>query len=116
MSFTTVRTIAAVTLIIATATNDIGKTSESSAAVASTSVACRNDFFKCYGSNLAERVNIMGVGDQLSLENARPWRERITWHTGIDPDDWKVDWASGAAMLRGTESFERIPNPSLIDI
>lgn len=70
----------------------------------------------CYGSTLAERVNIMGVGDQLSLDNARPWRERITWHTGIAPEDWKVDWASGAAMLRGTGSFERIPNPSLIDI
>jgi hypothetical protein len=84
--------------------------------VAHKSVACRNDFFKCYGSNLAERVNIMGVGDQLSLENAAPWRERIAWHTGIDQDLWKVDWASGAAMLRGTESYERIPNPALIDI
>jgi hypothetical protein len=84
--------------------------------VAQKSIACRNDFFKCYGSNLAERVNIMGVGDQLSLENAKPWRKRISWHTGIDPDAWKVDWASGAAMLRGTESYERIPNPALIDI
>ena len=84
--------------------------------VAQRSAACRNDLFKCYGSNLAERVNIMGAGDQLSLENARPWRERITWHTGIDPDDFKVDWASGAAMLRGTQSFERIPDPALIDI
>lgn len=84
--------------------------------VAQRSVACRNDHFKCYGSTLAERVNIMGVGDQLSLDNAMPWRERIAWHTGIAREHWKVDWASGAAMLRGTESFERIPNPSLIDI
>src|SRR5262245_2819903 len=84
--------------------------------VAHKSLACRNDFFKCYGSNLAERVNIMGVGDQLSLDNASPWLDRIKWHTGIDADKWKVDWASGAAMLRGTESYERIPNPKLIDI
>jgi hypothetical protein len=84
--------------------------------VAWKSAACRNDLLKCYGSNLAERVNIMGAGDQLSLENASPWRNRIAWHTGIDPDDWKVDWASGEAMLRGTESYERVPNPALIDI
>jgi hypothetical protein len=84
--------------------------------VAQRSVACRSDVLKCYGSNLAETLNIMGMGDQLSLEDAKPWRERIAWHTGIDPDGWKVDRASARAMLRGTESFERIPNPSLIDI
>jgi len=84
--------------------------------VAWKSTACRSDVFKCYGSNLVEKLNIMGTGDQLSLDNAQPWRDRITAHTGIPADLWKVDWASGAAELRGTQSFQRIPNPGLIDI
>jgi hypothetical protein len=84
--------------------------------VAWKSVACRSNALKCYGSNLAEKLNIMGTGDQLSLDNAKPWRERIAAHTGIDADSWKVDWASAAAMTRGTQSFERIPKPGLIDI
>jgi hypothetical protein len=81
------------------------------------SVACRNgDALQCYGSNLPEKVNVMGSGDQLSRDNARPWRERIAWHTGVSADQWTVEWASTGAMLHGTESLQRIPNPSLIDI
>src|SRR5262249_26851041 len=84
--------------------------------VAWKSAACRSDVLKCYGSNLVEKLNVMGTGDQLSLDNAQPWRDRITAHTGVDADLWKVDWASAAAELWGTESFERIPKPGLIDI
>jgi hypothetical protein len=81
------------------------------------SAACRaGDYLACYGSNLAEKVNIMGSGDQLSRDNAKPWRERIQWHTGIPSDEWKVEWASTAALLRGTESLQRVPNPALIDL
>lgn len=80
--------------------------------VAQNTAACRSDFLKCYGRNVVEKVNIMGSGDQLSLENAKPWKERIAWHSGVESDEWKVAWASTAARMRGKESFERIPDSS----
>ena len=77
--------------------------------VANSSSACRSSFANCYGSNVAERINIMGTGDMLSFDDAKPWRERIEWHTGADSDQWEVDWASDEAALRGSESLADIP-------
>lgn len=59
----------------------------------------------CYGANLQQAVNVMGHGGVLDHDNARPWTERIAWHTKTRAEDWEVDWASDEASLRGTESI-----------
>ena len=80
----------------------------------------------CYGSNLTERLNIMGTGSHLSLIDARPWLRRI--HTHAPPThrrDWTPGWASAAAIMRGDGIKwidEQLPEPvshakpGLIDI
>ncbi len=82
----------------------------------------------CYGNNMAQRINVMGSGDVLDLEDAFPWRDRIAEkHTRTDRDKWKVDWLSSEAALRGFESQHRDPSapplpyvpppkPGIIDI
>lgn len=61
----------------------------------------------CYGSNLRDRMNIMGAGSMLELSNAHPWQLRIPWHAKeTRKADWKVDWASNEAQLRGLEGFK----------
>lgn len=59
----------------------------------------------CYGANLPQAVNVMGHGGVLDHGNAKPWTERIAWHTKTRPEEWTVDWASDEASLRGTESI-----------
>ncbi len=80
----------------------------------------------CYGSNLHERMNVMGGGGMLDLSNARPWLRRATVHVDSTREsDWKVDWASSEAALRGLEGFQidekfkkpyQPPKPGLIDL
>jgi hypothetical protein len=49
----------------------------------------------------------MGRGNALGLEDASPWLERIaTVHTKTRPEDWKVDWASHEAEMRGTDTIK----------
>ncbi|MBS1826803.1 MAG: hypothetical protein JST93_15910 [Acidobacteria bacterium] len=81
---------------------------------------------ECYGSNLYERMNVMGGGGMLDLEDSRPWRHRIPFHTNRGRmADWKAEWASSEAQLRGLEGFEVEekykqpyvpPKPGLIDL
>jgi hypothetical protein len=80
----------------------------------------------CYGSNLAQYMDVMGAGGELSLEDAKPWLDRMHEHV---PDtrraDWKVTWTTPDVMLRGLESLEidpdrrppyKPPQPGLIDL
>lgn len=61
----------------------------------------------CYGSNLYERMNVMGSGGMLDLSQALPWIRRIPEHVqSTKKDDWKVDWASNEAMLRGMQGMK----------
>lgn len=79
---------------------------------------------KCYGTNLADRMNIMGGGNMLDLKNAKPWCSRITEHVkSTDRADWKVDWASNEAQLRGLKGLRvdeghkiQPPKPGIIDL
>ena len=79
---------------------------------------------KCYGANLVDRMNIMGGGNMLDLKNAKPWLNRITEHVkSTERGDWKVDWASNEAQLRGLNGLQvdeqhkvQSPPPGLIDI
>jgi hypothetical protein len=79
---------------------------------------------KCYGTNLVDRMNIMGSGNMLDLKNAKPWLDRIAEHVkATDRADWKVDWASSEARLRGLKGLEvdeehkiQSPEPHLIDL
>jgi hypothetical protein len=72
--------------------------------------------YACYGSNLYERMNVMGGGAMLDLANAKPWLDRIPLHaTDTRKSDWKVDWASTEAQLRGLDDFkvdEKFKKPS----
>lgn len=66
--------------------------------------ACQNastpESSPCYGSNLAQSMNVMGRGSELDFSNADPWLKRITEHTYTRRSDWKVEWA-GADMQIG---------------
>jgi hypothetical protein len=81
----------------------------------------------CYGSNLAQRMNVMGAGSMLDLDDAKPWIIRIAKHTPpTQQKDWKVDWASSEAALRGVWSLhidekyrpkaQPQPKPGIIDL
>lgn len=62
----------------------------------------------CYGTDLLQRMNVMGAGDKLNRDQASPWKNRIREH--VNPytklDDWQVTWASESAQDRGFEGFE----------
>lgn len=61
----------------------------------------------CYGSNLTERMNIMGGGGMLELTQASLWLKRIREHVpSSNRDEWKADWASPDVMLRGLQGVE----------
>jgi hypothetical protein len=61
----------------------------------------------CYGTDLYERMNVMGAGSMLDLANARPWLRRVPFHaTSTDKADWKADWASSEAALRGLDGVK----------
>ena len=80
----------------------------------------------CYGSNLTDRMNVMGAGGMLDLSNALPWLSRIPLHVpSTKRPDWKADWASSEAALRGLESLQvdethkkpyQPPKPGIIDL
>ena len=80
----------------------------------------------CYGSNLYERMNVMGGGGMLDLENSWPWRIRVPFHTSRGRmADWKAEWASSEAQLRGLDGLEVeerfkkpyvAPKPGMIDL
>ena len=78
----------------------------------------------CYGSNLVERMNVMGGGSMLDLSQARPWQVRAPLHvTSTSSKDWKTDWASSEAALRGLEGLKvdeshkvQRPKPGMIDL
>ena len=56
----------------------------------------------CYGSTLAQEMNVMGKGSMLALKNARPWLRRIHRHAPpTHHSDWEVGWASAEAQMRG---------------
>jgi hypothetical protein len=76
--------------------------------VANRSAACQvGNEGACYGTNLAQRMNIMGGGNVLDLKNAKPWLDRVTQHVkDTDATDWTVRWASGEAMGRGIRGLE----------
>lgn len=63
----------------------------------------------CYGATLQQKVNIMGAGMGLDLENAKPWVERAGKHTSTQPADWTVEWASTDAQLRGWDEVTAAP-------
>jgi hypothetical protein len=82
---------------------------------------------KCYGTNLADRMNIMGGGNMLDLKNAKPWLNRVVEHAkSTDRAHWKVDWFSNEAQLRGIHGLaideshkvqsQKPAKPGLIDI
>jgi hypothetical protein len=80
----------------------------------------------CYGSNLNERMNVMGGGGMLDLSNALPWLARVPEHVpSTKRADWKADWASNEAQLRGRDGLEvdeahkvqrQAPKPGMIDL
>jgi hypothetical protein len=57
----------------------------------------------CYGATLSQRMNIMGEGCMLDLEDANPWREGAGHHTSTPWQDWQVSWASADAAFRGAD-------------
>jgi hypothetical protein len=62
----------------------------------------------CYGKDLKQKMNVMGHGGTLSLDNAKPWIERIARkHTRTDPASWKAQFASWEVQLRGREKFQQ---------
>ena len=79
----------------------------------------------CYGSNLEQRMNVMGGGSMLDLDNALPWLKRVEKHAPPTlRSQWKTDWASSEAALRGTwpiqidEKYKvktNRPKPGIID-
>lgn len=87
---------------------------------------CTDEGSACYGSDLHERMNVMGGGSMLDLENALPWIIRIPQHVeSTKRGDWKADWASNEAQLRGLEGFQVdeahkkpyvAPKPGIIDL
>jgi hypothetical protein len=60
----------------------------------------------CYGASLSQRMNIMGEGSMLDLEDAEPWLKRAARHTSTNSKDWKASWASTEAAFRGAELVE----------
>jgi hypothetical protein len=77
--------------------------------IADHTAACKHsgpNSSRCYGLFLKESMNIMGGGDALSIKNSTPWRERITKHARpTEIPDWKVDFATSEARLRGLWSL-----------
>jgi hypothetical protein len=81
----------------------------------------------CYGSNLIQRMNVMGAGGMLALSNALPWCKRIEKHVpSTHKSEWKVGWASIDAQVRGIAGYQDLddfgnvkkptpPKPGLID-
>ncbi len=71
------------------------------------SQACRNNPNSsiCYGATLEQRMNVMGQGAELSLENALPWKRRIAQHTGTRESAWQVEWLSTEAAFRGADQM-----------
>jgi hypothetical protein len=54
------------------------------------------DGYYCYGETLAQRMNIMGSGNELALENAKPWLDRIVAHVLPRYEKgWTASLASG---------------------
>lgn len=53
--------------------------------------AGNNNAAVCYGTNHVERQNIMGFGQQLSLNEATPWLRRIARHTNTRQADWRAE-------------------------
>lgn len=65
---------------------------------------------KCYGTNLTERMNVMGGGNMLDLKNAKPWLNSVVEHVTLtDRAEWKVAWASSEARIRGLEGLRDEP-------
>jgi hypothetical protein len=61
----------------------------------------------CYGILRTDTMNVMGGGDVLSVRNAEPWVKRITRHAPpTAPLDWRTDFVSGEARLRGLWSLQ----------
>jgi len=61
----------------------------------------------CYGSNLSDRMNVMGAGGMLDLFSAEPWLKRIKEHVpSVSREAWKAVWASNEAATRGFEGFK----------
>jgi hypothetical protein len=51
-------------------------------------------------------MNVMGAGDALDVRNAQPWIKRITRHAPPTAQlDWRTDFVSGEARLRGLWSL-----------
>ncbi|MGE0826407.1 MAG: hypothetical protein AB7G75_34020 [Candidatus Binatia bacterium] len=48
----------------------------------------------CYGANLQQQLDVMGMGSMLTLYDAEPWRRRIAQHTHTHPEQWQVTWLS----------------------
>jgi hypothetical protein len=68
------------------------------------SAACKKEpnSAACYGLFLSDRLNIMGSGDALDVQNAQPWIKRITRHAPpTKPAEWTVDFVSSEARTRG---------------
>lgn len=80
----------------------------------------------CYGTNLHDRMNVMGAGGMLDLANAKPWLDRVPEHVpSTEKSDWKVTWASSEAQLRGLDGLKvderfkkpyQAPKPGIIDL
>jgi len=45
---------------------------------------------RCYGETDVEKQNIMGRGGRIYLDNAKPWLDRISDHTGRTSSAWKA--------------------------
>ena len=45
----------------------------------------------CYeGNDTYDRLNIMGLGMNLAYWNAAPWTHRVSAHTGVSLQGWKL--------------------------
>jgi len=58
------------------------------------------DSLICYGSNLAEKLQVQGQGNLPVLDYAGPWLRRAVQHTTIPEKDWKTDWVANAREKR----------------
>ncbi|GEM_PF-1648182 len=63
------------------------------------------DALICYGATLDQQTVVMGTGPTLSLDDARPWRNRVARHTRTRANDWQVQWASTEAAFRGISNI-----------
>jgi hypothetical protein len=55
----------------------------------------------CYGVTLDQKMDVMGQGPKLSLQDAVPWQKRIARHTETKRTEWKVLWQSDQAKSQG---------------